>query len=49
MAIGSTTRTCRTKVTVAIQAVGDKIRLNSQGWEHARVIGERKGADGRGA
>ena len=37
------------KVTVAMQAVGDKIRLNSQGWEDARVIGERQGAGGRGA
>ena len=42
MAIGSTTRTCRTKVTVAMQAVGDKIRLNSQGWEDARVLTERQ-------
>ena len=37
------------KVTVAMEAVGDKIRLNSQGWKDARVIGERQGADGRGA
>ena len=37
------------KVTVAMEAVGDKIRLNSQGREDARVIGERQGADGRGA
>ena len=37
------------KVTVAMEAVGDKIRSNSQGWEDARVIGERQGADGRGA
>ena len=37
------------KVTVAMEAVGDKIRLNSQGWGDARVIGERQGADGRGA
>ena len=36
------------KVTVAMEAVGDKIRLNSQGWKDARVIGERQGADGRG-
>ena len=35
------------KVTVAMEAVGDKIRLNSQGWKDARVIGERQGADGR--
>jgi hypothetical protein len=33
------------KVTVAMEAVGDKIRLNSQGWDDARVIGERQGAD----
>ena len=26
-----------------------QIRLNCQGWEDARVIGERQGADGRGA
>ena len=37
------------QLTVAMEAVGDKIRLNSQGWEDARVIGERQGADGRGA
>ena len=37
------------KVTVAMEAVGEKIRLNPQGWEDARVIGERQGADGRGA
>ncbi len=30
------------KVTVAMEAVGDKIRLNSQGWKDARVIGERQ-------
>ena len=28
---------------VAMEAVGDKILLNSQGWEDARVIGERQG------
>jgi hypothetical protein len=27
---------------VAIEAVGDKIRLNSQGWEDARVLNERQ-------
>ena len=31
------------QLTVAMEAVGDKIRLNSQGWEDARVIGERQG------
>ena len=25
-----------------MEAVGDKIRSNSQGWEDARVIGERQ-------
>jgi hypothetical protein len=30
------------KCTVAMEAVGDKIRSNSQGWEDARVIGERQ-------
>ena len=30
------------KVTVAQEAVGNKIRLNSQGWEDARIIGERQ-------
>jgi hypothetical protein len=30
------------KVTVAMEAVGNKIRLNSQGWEDARIIGERQ-------
>ena len=30
------------KVTVAVKAVGNKIRLNSQGWEDARIIGERQ-------
>ena len=30
------------KVTVTMEAVGDKIRSNSQGWEDARVIGERQ-------
>ncbi len=34
---------------VAMEAVAEKIRLNPQGWEDARVIGERQGADGRGA
>jgi hypothetical protein len=35
-------------VTVAMEAVGDKIRLNSQGWKDARVIGERQSGHGRG-
>jgi hypothetical protein len=30
------------KVTVAMEAVENKIRLNSQGWEDTRVIGERQ-------
>jgi hypothetical protein len=30
------------KVTVAMEAVGNKIRLNSQGWEDARIIRERQ-------
>ena len=30
------------KVTVAMEAVENKIRLNSQGWEDARIIGERQ-------
>jgi hypothetical protein len=30
------------KVTVAAEAAGNKIRLNSQGWEDARIIGERQ-------
>ena len=30
------------KVTVAMEAVGNKIRLNSQGWEDARIIGDRQ-------
>jgi hypothetical protein len=30
------------KFTVAMEAVGDKIRLNSQGWEDVRVIGEHQ-------
>ena len=30
------------KVTVAMEAVGDKIRLNCQGWEDARIITERQ-------
>jgi hypothetical protein len=29
------------KVTVSMEAVENKIRLNSQGWEDARIIGER--------
>jgi hypothetical protein len=37
------------KFTVAREAVGDKIRLNSQGWEDARGIGERQGAGGGAA
>jgi hypothetical protein len=30
------------KCTVAMEAVGDKIRLNCQGWEDAKVLGERQ-------
>jgi hypothetical protein len=30
------------KVTVTMEAVGNKIRLNSQGWEDARVLNERQ-------
>jgi hypothetical protein len=30
------------KVTVPMEAVGVKIRLNSQGWEDARVLTERQ-------
>jgi hypothetical protein len=30
------------KVTIALEAVGEKIRVNSQGWEDARIIGERQ-------
>jgi hypothetical protein len=30
------------KITVSMEAVGDKIRMNSQGWEDAKVIGERQ-------
>jgi hypothetical protein len=30
------------KVTVSMEAVGNKIRLNSQGWEDARIIGDRQ-------
>jgi hypothetical protein len=30
------------KVTVAMEAVGNKIRLNSQWWEDARIIGDRQ-------
>jgi hypothetical protein len=29
-------------MTVSMEAVGNKIRLNSQGWEDARTIGERQ-------
>ena len=29
-------------VTSRVEAVGNKIRLNSQGWEDARIIGERR-------
>jgi hypothetical protein len=29
------------KATVSMEAVENKIRLNSQGWEDARIIGER--------
>jgi hypothetical protein len=30
------------KVTVSMEAVGNKIRLNSQGWEDARMICDRQ-------
>ena len=30
------------KVTLAMEAVGDKIRLNCQGWDDAKVISERQ-------
>jgi hypothetical protein len=30
------------KFTVTMEAVGNKIRLNSQGWEDARVLTERQ-------
>jgi hypothetical protein len=30
------------KFTVAMEAVGDKIRMNSQGWDDARVLTERQ-------
>ena len=30
------------KVTIAMEAVDNKIRVNSQGWEDARIIGERQ-------
>ena len=30
------------KVTVTMEAVGNKIRLNSQGWEDVRVLNERQ-------
>ena len=29
------------KFTIAMEAIGSKIRLNCQGWEDVRVIGER--------
>jgi hypothetical protein len=32
------------KFTVAMEAVENKIRLNSQDWEDARIIGERQAA-----
>jgi hypothetical protein len=32
----------RSKLRLPWRAVGDKIRSNSQGWEDARVIGERQ-------
>jgi hypothetical protein len=32
------------KFTVTMEAVGDKIRLNSQGWEDARVATECQAA-----
>jgi hypothetical protein len=30
------------KFTVTMEAVGDKIRVNCQGWEDARIIKERE-------
>jgi hypothetical protein len=30
------------KCTVAMEAVGDKIRLNCQSWEDVKVLGERQ-------
>jgi hypothetical protein len=30
------------KVTLAMEAVGDKIRLNAGGWEDVKVLGERQ-------
>jgi hypothetical protein len=30
------------KVTVTMEAVEDKIHRSSQGWEDARIIGERQ-------
>jgi hypothetical protein len=30
------------KVTVSMEAVDNKIRLNSQGWEDAKVLGQRR-------
>jgi len=30
------------KATMAMEAVGDKIRLNCQSWEDARIIKERE-------
>jgi hypothetical protein len=30
------------KFTIAMEAVGNKIRLNSQGWDDVRVVGERQ-------
>jgi hypothetical protein len=30
------------KFTIAMEAVGDKIRMNSQGWDDARVLTERQ-------
>jgi hypothetical protein len=37
-----------TRSSVALEAVENKIRLNSQGWEDARIIGERQVAAIRG-
>jgi hypothetical protein len=30
------------KFTIAMEAVGNKIRLNCQGWEDVKVLGERQ-------
>ena len=42
-------RSVADKITVAMEAVGDKILLNSQGWEVRGSSASGRGADGRGA